>query len=122
MEITIVYRIENSVGKGPYRGDSTEWETHDHANNYRKTPMPCSDGIEVIPAGWLFGCASLRGLFLWFNKKERLTLRELGFYVSVYTVTSEQVTTGGKQCLFNPDMVISRIKLNITNEFATISY
>lgn len=99
----IVYRMENGIRMGPYRGlPYEEWG----AKVTRRNPSPWDDFGNVWQDLkrdhrhlYIFGFRTLVQLRKWFNKTERAKLRKLGFNI-VRLEVPELLTCSAKQCAF----------------------
>lgn len=104
-----VYRIENKLGQGPYRGiDCETWETSSH-NLGPRNPGPYTDfdldeWAMMAPdrkRACVFGFRTLQELRVWFNKTERMRLRRKG-YVIVRMDVEYLRACSPLQCAFVP--------------------
>jgi len=103
----IVYRVETSLGKGPYyyeQPHSDEWEiaiAH-HREGDEQHPSMHDDNTMVEDWDWhmIFGFASIDDCRAWFNGAERLFLSTFGHFLSAYEV-SGKIAIGHKQLAFH---------------------
>lgn len=103
----IVYRVETSLGKGPYYYDqpqAKDWEIaiEHHREGDEQHPSMYDDG--ALYADWkfgmIFGFASIDACCAWFNGTERLFLSTFGHFLSAYEV-SGKIAMGKKQLAFD---------------------
>ena len=85
--MTIVYRVQDSDGRGPWKpGVSKYWiDDSAHVGRLTETLMDLCGGVEAIrklPSGWHYGCAceSLEGIAAWFTPNERIILDTMGYH------------------------------------------
>lgn len=107
-----VYRVENSLGAGMYRGCNVP--SLDDAYNECRHPMPSKDSKlmrslddanlvgrydEVDWSPWRFGFSSLEQMRRWlYNDVMRSDLKKAGFFVAVYE--SDEEHHGDTQAIF----------------------
>lgn len=104
----LVYRIENDIGRGPYRkehnGDGKDcnvnlekistWESKNH-------PIPWDDGIRMNTDTDVCGFQSLNQLLSWFHIDNYVEkLEKDNFFISIYKVKKKFVKIGRKQVCF----------------------
>lgn len=113
MTPTLVYRVEDVVGAGPYTfeedGEFIQrvkempfLESHNHDGMH---PTPALDAFPILPpskVGWFCGFNSIYQLLRWFSHAERVALKEHGFSCNVYCVEASPATllSGKSQCMF----------------------
>lgn len=134
-----VYRVEDpATSLGPYgglsifaeRGEDDELictaeevfeDLHErHGHDPENHPGPKSEGWEDLldtqRYRWKFGFSSLDELKDWFDEDLRERLALVGFVISAYTVDSDAIIHGKKQCLFEYDLpstaLVERIGLH----------
>lgn len=102
---TVVHRIENAEGWGPYRASGTYgedmlsvWRNHSGSSNH---PNSWRDGLETWDNGdWRFGFLTIEQLMKWFNPEEMAILYNNGFQIRTYTTSEYHVGGSGKQIVF----------------------
>jgi len=100
--MTLVYRVENARGEGPYQGDESVCShlRRSHRGR-RRAPGPYDDGIWSIRDEDLFGFVSLERLLAWFSEGERHVLDRAGFEVAIVRVPKVRQTGRSGQCTFD---------------------
>lgn len=101
----LVYRVEDSEGRGPYRkraGYVHEWSKDENGHNDYNHPSPYQDGL---PGMWdmesyICGFKSKAQLKAWFSEEELSNLEALGFSIKTFEVPKSDVKVGGKQVIF----------------------
>lgn len=114
---TLVWRIENKQGDGPYRDRYLhyKWQDYDH-NSSSKYPTPnedqgfegdpiwrtyfTTDGIKKIKKNLLSGFSNREALDSWFSKDELTKLKKLGY--EIVQKKAKRVWGSDKQVLFTP--------------------
>lgn len=109
----IVYRIEDSKGRGPYRRNDVKhvlpgWDACDF--NYRH-PCPMDDhglrewwldlGHGMQRESYVCGFRDIKQLVDWFHKQEWMDrLQEAGYSLTTYEVDAQTVQFGDSQLMF----------------------
>lgn len=103
-----VYRVETVWGKGPYTGPVShyEWATDSRHQSVYSHPNIQNDGIEMdhrYSKDYHCGFSSIKKMKQWFTKKEMTLLYSLGFKISMYNVSKQDIIEGRskKQLMFN---------------------
>lgn len=101
---TVVYRVEDSKGSGPYMSHYNLMEMSiKHSDS--KHPEPFDDDMdstENFTADYVCGFSSVSKAKQWFKGFRRL-LDKKGFKLSVYEVPEEHVMRGRRQVVFKKD-------------------
>lgn len=121
-----VYRVENSLGAGMYRGKVEVNALKEYDDDMRH-PMPWYDsklmrsldsaghvsGYDaVIWSPWRFGFSSLEQMRRWlYNDRMRYELQDAGFFVAVYE--SDEEHHGDTQAVFKRNSPLVR-RIDIT--------
>lgn len=108
-ERVTVWRVEDRMGRGPYRPD---WETASKAKSqlvdeiceahidHRFHPLPYEDGITGLTESMVCGFATLDDLNAWFVGWHR-KLNRASYWIVEYTVPPRDVKRGRLQVAFN---------------------
>lgn len=125
MTKTTVWRIEDSEGNGPYRGEDNiarylgEMQREGLIDN---GPLPWSDDMlqekfnrGAKPANWLCGFANIEQYKSWFCSEEaRDLLDRQGYCLVKYEVDSADAWVGRTQAIFSPDKA-KRVEVRACN-------
>lgn len=115
-----VYRVEDSLGNGPYCHKNMGWLDCGDSENH---PKPNDDGITIYGAvinwshKWRCGFVSIQQLCEWFDDDVLDALDHAGYVVSVYVV--EHVMHGQKQIVFDRDSSKKVQQLSPVNDLLT---
>jgi hypothetical protein len=107
---SLIYRVEDEEGKGPYMGsyDVDEWTEGSHVGDHHPTPM--SDGIEFWKVrdqhgnnNILCGFRDMDQLRKWFTCRELTNLYDMGLRVKVYQVNRDYIWHGNMQVVYHKE-------------------
>jgi hypothetical protein len=112
MNETIVYRVQDRFGRGPYRCDdmnvapNVDWLRHPAPREDFEVFNCREDGwysafIELIRP-YKFGFPTLQAAFNWFHEDELQEMSQLGFHLVEIKAESVVVSDSGRQCIFIP--------------------
>lgn len=110
----LVYRFENSEGRGPYRHSGAMLAELEKLTNYDyywasdrdRHPSPREDinAWDNVPFAkrdkYFFGFDSQAKAFAWFDAYERAWLAEKGYPIVTYEIDAEHVLFGKRQVAF----------------------
>lgn len=104
--MSIIFRVQNAEGKGPYSLGGESWDILEKHNDPdvpdgRKThPAPCDDPgiLRWMEKSEYCGFESLEALVEWFSGEELALLEILGF--TIVPVRGRITSMGQKQLLF----------------------
>lgn len=106
MDRTVVFRVEDAEGYGPYRGASMEL-LDAHNGDPKNHPTRWNDkGLKhrsdtFWPDGAVrFGFQSMRRMCEWFTPEELNALFEMGFRIAIYKMPQDAAAHGDKQTIF----------------------
>ena len=103
----IIYRVEDSTGHGPHRGehDSIEHVSATISQHYhdKHHPIPWEDGLRAFRFIHVCGTLSLERLLHWFPEETPKILHRHGFHISVFAVDEEdgEILFGKTQVAFD---------------------
>jgi hypothetical protein len=111
----MIYRVENSVGAGPY---SCEWD-EEYASvinvsmnsvGFESHPVPSDDGIYDLSKDEFFGFVSIEQLSAWFPGLVQNLNKLSNWRISTYEVDQRYVKEGESQVAFNRSMARTKGK------------
>lgn len=129
---TLIWRIENDHGEGPYTGRfSVRGKLQDQLlkmierhNMSAKHPLPCEDNIHwnggIVSSDYFFGFRSVEALCEWFTWRERELLAKCKFKLVAYAASTRTLKSGRRQCAFVMDTATSLVELSPRNSIAEI--
>jgi hypothetical protein len=101
-EATIVYRVEDAQGIGPYQAEVLPQLWRPTKNR----PLPEQDfdraTLALLKQGYLFGFREPRGAVRWFGKRTLNTLSEFGLVIRQVPAIDVHVSNSGTQLIFRP--------------------
>lgn len=132
----LVYRIENASGDGPFQaGGSTLYQSVVYGEEvYKDSRYFPYSGPAAYEDKWnrplpdvplkeehllIYGCSSLDQFHeFWFpDKAGRAAMKEAGFDLVEYSISSEHVWIGETQVIFRKDKSLGFRMLNLVNAF-----
>lgn len=111
----VIFRVEDEDGHGPYIISKRKTVNYNKVNAYvmlandsyafadtTRRPAPAHDGLGYVFDGeHRFGFDNVHQLRIWFNKKERKALADVGCYVYAYRVKpGKHIRKGNAQIIF----------------------
>lgn len=115
MSTVLVYRVEDSEGKGPYYSTDPWIEQvllgiPDPSNS--RHPIPSEEGLWYV-AGLVCGFESKESAIEWFSEYVLFGLEALGQKLYGYRVPIEAVQYGVKQVVFDPSTAVQKVRVEV---------
>lgn len=112
-KIRRIYRIETSLGRGPFAAMESE-ETHNqYPYNYDSAfPIAETNLVDLaVDQEWLFACPTLEQIKRYFKEAFEGMLRA-GAILYEILVPETEVIEDETQCVFDPSAIIEKIKID----------